>query len=190
VNYGVGIRNYGFSARGGLWAMVGGRRLADRSLLRRGLWPVVCGLLLALAACGGDADTSAPPEILYGQDVCDMCNMIISEEKYAAAYWTADGVARRFDDVGEMLVYMADNPEPTASIWVHDLTSAAWVDAGEAWFVMNSGLKTPMGTGIAAFANEEEARALAFDQEMAQVLTLAEIVTMAEAGELMNMGSN
>ena len=119
-----------------------------------GRWLVLCLLLLlALAACGGGADTTQPPEILYGQDVCDECDMIISEEKYAAAYWTAEGEARRFDDVGEMLVFMADNREPTASVWVHDINSAEWLLAEEAWFVMNSGLRTPMGTGIAVTAD-------------------------------------
>lgn len=153
-----------------------------------GLWGVV-GLLLslALAACGGGVDTSQPPEILYGQDVCDECDMIISEEKYAAAYWTESGEARRFDDVGEMLVYMAANPEARASVWVHDVNSAAWLPADGAWFVMNSGLRTPMGTGIAVLADEQAARALAFDQPEAMVMTFAEIVAAAEAGELVNV---
>lgn len=156
--------------------------------VRVGRWLVLCLLLLlALAACGGGADTTQPPEILYGQDVCDECDMIISEEKYAAAYWTAEGEPRRFDDVGEMLVFMADNREPTASIWVHDINSAAWLTAEEAWFVMNSGLRTPMGTGIAVTADEQAARALAFDQPEAVVMTFAEIVAAAEAGELVNM---
>ena len=144
-------------------------------------------LFLTLAACGGGTDTTQPPEILYGQDVCDECDMIISEEKYAAAYWTAEGEARRFDDVGEMLVFMAENQEPTASVWVHDVNSAAWLPAGEAWFVMNSGLRTPMGTGIAVTADEQAARALAFDQTEAMVMTFAEIMAAAEAGELVNM---
>ena len=93
----------------------------------------------------------------------------------------------QFDDVGEMLVFMAENPEVTASVWVHDLNSAAWLPAGEAWFVMNSGLRTPMGTGIAVTADEQAARALAFDQPEAVVMTFAEIVAAAEAGELMNV---
>lgn len=153
----------------------------------RGRLVVVWGLLfLILAACGGEADTTQPPEILYGQDVCDECNMIISEEKYASAYWTADGEPRRFDDVGEMLVYMAKNPEPTASIWVHDINSAGWLLADDAWFVMNSGLRTPMGTGIAVLADEAAAEALAFDQPDAVVMTFAEIVARAKAGELEN----
>jgi copper chaperone NosL len=113
--------------------------------------------------------------------------MIISEEKYASAYWTTEGEARRFDDVGEMLVYMAKNPEPTASIWVHDINSAAWLLADDAWFVMNSGLRTPMGTGIAVLADEQAARALAFDQPEAVVMTFAEIVARAQAGELENI---
>ena len=152
------------------------------------MWFILCVLLLlTLTACGGGADTTQPPEILYGQDVCDECDMIISEEKYAAAYWTAEGEARRFDDVGEMLVFMGENREPTASIWVHDINSAAWLLADDAWFIMNSGLRTPMGTGIAVTADEQSARALAFDQAEAVVMTFAEILARAEAGELMNV---
>ena len=152
------------------------------------MWFILCVLLLlTLTACGGGADTTQPPEILYGQDVCDECDMIISEEKFAAAYWTTDGEARRFDAVGEMLVYMAENPEATASGGVHDINSAAWLLADDAWFIMNSGLRTPMGTGIAVTADEQAARALAFDQPEATVMTFAEMVAAAEAGELVNM---
>jgi copper chaperone NosL len=86
-----------------------------------------------------------------------------------------------------MLVYMAANPEATASVWVHDINSAVWLAAEEAWFVMNSGLRTPMGTGIAVTADEQAARALAFDQPEARVMTFAEMVAAAEAGELMNV---
>lgn len=173
---GAGARGRG-GDDGGAWSVV--RRLSS----------VLGGLLLfvALAGCGGGADTTQPPEILYGQDVCDECDMIISEEKFASAYWTEAGEARRFDDVGEMLVFMAENPEPTASIWVHDINSAAWLPAGDAWFVMNSGLHTPMGTGIAVVSSEAEAEALAFDQPEAVIMTFADALVRAQAGELMNV---
>lgn len=149
-----------------------------------GLWVVV--LCLLLAACGGGADiTNEPPEIIYGQDVCSECNMIINEANYASAYWTADGEARRFDDVGEMLKFMHENTEERASTWVHDVNTAEWLRAEEAWFVMSAGLMTPMGTGVAAVANEEDARALAFDQPDAMVMTFDELTARLMAGELM-----
>ena len=42
-------------------------------------------LLLAwlLAGCGGAEEVVAPPEIRYGEDVCTMCNMLISEPRFA-----------------------------------------------------------------------------------------------------------
>ena len=138
-----------------------------------------------LAGCGGAESYEEPPEIIYGQDVCSNCNMIISEENYASAYWTAEGEARRFDDMGEMLAYIQSSPEERASTWVHDVNTAAWLRAEDAWIVMNAGLMTPMGTGIVAVANEEDARALAFDQDGAMVLTFAELMDKLEAGELM-----
>jgi len=165
-------------------SVVGGRRSVVR-----GLTAFVFGLLLLplLAACGGAADTGKPPDILYGQDVCDECNMIISEEKFAAAYWTGGGEARRFDDLGEMMAYLGDHPdEAIASAWVHDVNSAAWLAAGDAWYVMNSGLTTPMGSGIVALGSEDEARALAYGQDMAEVMRFDDLLAKAKAGELMN----
>ncbi|MCL4804495.1 MAG: nitrous oxide reductase accessory protein NosL [Anaerolineae bacterium] len=142
-------------------------------------------LVAALGACGGAESYDKPPEILYGQDVCSNCNMIISEENYASAYWTTNGEARRFDDMGEMLAYMQSNPEERASTWVHDVNTAEWLRAEDAWIVMNAGLMTPMGTGIIAVANEEDAQALAFNQENAMVMTFSELVEKLASGELM-----
>lgn len=111
--------------------------------------------------------------------------MIISEENYASAYWTTGGEARRFDDMGEMLQFMQSNPEERASTWVHDVNTAKWLRAEDAWIVMNAGLMTPMGTGVVAVANEEDARALAFDQDDAMVLTFGDLLDRIASGELM-----
>lgn len=151
---------------------------------------VVLFLLFAcLSACGGQEASDEPPEILYGQDVCSNCNMIISEENFASAYWTAAGEARRFDDMGEMLSYMSNNPEEIASTWVHGVNTAEWLRAENAWFVMNSGLMTPMGTGAVAVATETDAKALAYNQENAMVMNYSDLMTKLAAGELeMGMG--
>ncbi len=134
-------------------------------------------VLLLLVSCGQSVDTNVPPEIIYGQDVCDECSMIINEEKHAAAYWTTDGEARRFDDIGGMFARLADNPEDVASYWVHDITSGEWIRAENAYFVTNSDLMTPMGFGIAACAEEDQAHALAYGKEGAMVMSFAEMLS-------------
>ncbi len=138
----------------------------------------------AAGGCGGGQSLDEPPTILYGQDVCSNCNMIISEENYASAYWTVDGEARRFDDMGEMLEYIHHHQEERASTWVHDMNTAEWLRAEEAWIVMNAGMMTPMGTGIVALANEDDALALAYGQDHAMVLTFAELMEKLESGEI------
>lgn len=149
------------------------------------LLAVVFGLLLV--GCGGGQSFDEPPEIIYGVDVCSDCNMIISEENFASAYWTADGEARMFDDLGEMALYLNDNQEEVASVWVHDMNTAEWLAAGDAWIVINAGVNTPMGTGVASVANEDDARALAFDQDGAMVMTFDDMMSRLASGELMIM---
>lgn len=175
---------------GGKWTVASGQcPVNSRSVFSRsvvsGLLSVVCGLLLLAACGGGGADiANEPPGIVVGEDVCSGCNMIINELNHAAAYWTVDGEARLFDDIGGMLGYMQKNQEERASTWVHDVNTSEWVRAEEAWFVMNVGLVTPMGTGVVAVANQEDALALAFNQPDALVLTFDEMVSGLAAGEV------
>jgi copper chaperone NosL len=128
--------------------------------------------------CAQAVNTAEPPKIVYGQDVCDRCSMIISEEKYAAAYWTEAGEARRFDDIGGMLAFITAEPEDVAAYWVHDFETAAWIRAEEATYVASGELVTPMGFGIVAFADEELAQAMASESETGTIYSFAELLVM------------
>lgn len=142
-------------------------------------------LVIILAACGRNVDTDQPPPVIYGEDVCDRCNMIINEERFAAAYWTAEGEPRRFDDVGGMLAYLQENPEEeVASYWVHDVESGEWLNARDAYFVPHTAMKTPMGFGIGVYADRDQATALAEEHEAAEVITFDTLLAEVEAGEL------
>lgn len=110
-----------------------------------------------LAACGSDVNLEEPPEIRYGEDVCEQCGMIISEARYAASYVTTDGYVRLFDDMGGMLIYDLNNQEEVHVYWAHDLNTEEWIKADEAIYVLNDDLTTPMGWGLAAFANTADA---------------------------------
>ena len=117
---------------------------------------VVLGLIL-LVGCGSGPDLDEPPDIRYGEDVCERCAMIINEARYAAAYVMPDGDTRLFDDIGGMVAYNDEVAEDVAVFWVHDYDDEEWLKADEAYFVKSEELLTPMGFGIVAFASQERA---------------------------------
>jgi copper chaperone NosL len=114
-------------------------------------------LFTALTACQSSVDLEQPPDIRYGEDVCDLCGMIISEARFAAGYITAEGETRRFDDIGNMVAYHLEMGEDVAVFWVHDYETAVWLRADEATLAYVADLITPMGSGLVAFADPDAA---------------------------------
>lgn len=145
-----------------------GRRPASLTA-RAILLALLLAVVWALTGCGSEADPLAPPEIRYGEDICDACQMIISDPRFAAATLVeVDGATepRRFDDIGDLLAYHREDPELVVRAWyVHDYDSEAWLDARRAHFVRAEGIRSPMGFGLAAFAEPERAEAFATEME-------------------------
>ncbi|OGR81988.1 MAG: hypothetical protein A3J74_01860 [Elusimicrobia bacterium RIFCSPHIGHO2_02_FULL_57_9] len=121
-------------------------------------------LALILAACARP-DLTGPPQVAFGRQECARCGMIISEERYAAGYVSETGQSVAYDDVGELLAVLSKQPGLSARAWVRDFNGQGWVRAKEASFVVSPGLATPMGSGMAAFA--DSARAAEFSQARA-----------------------
>jgi len=126
---------------------------------RPGLVAVLVAAVL-LAGCRGGREPR-PPAIRYGRDVCAECGMIISDERFAAAYVTKSGEVRLFDDIGDMLVYEKKDDQEPIAYYVHDFRSRKWIPAEAAYYVRGESVKSPMGWNIAAFENEAEAREFA-----------------------------
>lgn len=142
--------------------------------------------LFVLAACAQGSAELKPPEIRYGETTCTDCNMIISDERFAAAYAYEVGAGRYqsavFDDIGDMLRYADEHPEHTiAARYVHDYESKAWIDAATASYVVSDTLETPMASGIAAFSTADRAEALAYSLG-STVLTWDELKAMPRGG--------
>lgn len=136
------------------------------------------GVLLVLvfaaaSACGGNA--AGPPEINYGRDTCDGCDMVIDDPRFASAYRLPDGTESKFDDMGEMFTR---DDLGDADAWVHDYDTEDWVEASSAWYVKGAGVESPMATGIVAFSTESRARAFA-SESGGTVLTWDEMLTGA-----------
>ena len=126
-------------------------------------WILMTAALALLAAACGTADAAGPPDIKYGRDVCLQCGMIVSEEKFAAAYTLESGEERSFDDLGDLILYVRDANETINPLkgWVHDYETEEWVDLANAYFVPTLSVSTPMGHGIIAFSDGTRANTFA-----------------------------
>ena len=112
--------------------------------------------LLSIVSCSSGPDFDEPPDIRYGEDSCERCLMIINEARFAAAYVTDAGETRRFDDIGGMVAYKDEISEDVAVFWVHDFDTEEWLKAEQAFYV-ESQQQTPMGFGVIAFADRQQA---------------------------------
>ena len=133
------------------------RRLSHCSLII-----FLCSLLITLAACSSSSGEAQPPEIHYGEDVCDACGMLISDAKFAAASVDQDGTAHKFDDIGDLVAYYTQHADANVKAYfVHDYPSEKWLRAENAYFVQSPQIQTPMAHGIAAYADRAAAEAAA-----------------------------
>jgi copper chaperone NosL len=122
-------------------------------------------LVLVLAACSSSIDPNRPPEIVYGEDVCARCGMIINDERFAASLVVEKSPKTYehvlFDDIGNMLAYAQEEGEHAhfVTYFVHDYHSREWLNAREAYYVLSDKIQTPMAFGIVAFKERAEADA-------------------------------
>lgn len=149
---------------------------------------LLVGLALALVACGGAANSEpTPPAIHYGEDICVLCGMIISEEGHAAAYVTQDGHGHTFDDIGDMVQAHLESQEEVLALFVHDYENEAWIRAETAHFVLSDQVTTPMASGLVALASSQKAQAVAVELQ-GQVLTFDDVLTHYRQMAPMTMG--
>lgn len=123
---------------------------------------VVLAVFVSLVGCAQSKSEIQPPEIIYSQDICDECHMIISDAKFAAATIDLQGNAHKFDDIGGMLVYHMDHPESQVrAYFVHDYNTQVWLRGETAAYVRSPQIQSPMNDGIAAFADRASAETYA-----------------------------
>lgn len=121
-------------------------------------------LLLPVASCGRGEDIT-PPVVLFGEHECDVCRMIISDDRFAASALRLDARGRtepvRFDDIGCLLEYeRLPGVPPLLARWVSDQATTRWIDADTAYYVHSRLIHTPMAFGLAAFGDPDDADAL------------------------------
>lgn len=136
-------------------------------------WVVLSAALLLSASCGVRAD--GPPEIVVDRTACSHCGMLISEPLYAAAYRAPGAAPRLFDDLG-CLRDAARAERGALRVWVHDATSGEWIDGRAATFISSSAIPTPMGGGILAYREPEDAERAAVKYKARVIPSLSGLI--------------
>ncbi len=179
----------GFVVGLGLYVVMWAR---GRTKHRRVAGATVAALVVALLLSGCSAPK--PAKVVIGQDSCAMCNMVISDARFATQVVTKTGKAYKFDSIECMVAFLVDGTVPNDQIhsaWVSDyLNPGTWLKAEDARYLQSVKVRSPMGLNLSAFktlGELENVRAEANGVERRYV-DLAGIVIEAGMIEKINSG--
>ena len=122
---------------------------------------------LTFLGCGDEKDYG---NVHYDRDVCEHCQMAISDNRFSVDV-RVDGKNHYFDDIGCLVDFMVTNDKlnwlKDAKIYINDASgNGEFIDARTAHFYR--GFKTPMSFGWGAFKNKQEGKQdFSFDQVVA-----------------------
>ena len=130
-------------------------------------------LMMLLSAC--QKAEIKPLDVVTG-DTCYRCRAPITEKHFAAEFVTKDGFVRKFDDISCMTQHAAKvGKKNIEAYYVADFPSQKWLKAEEAFFVQSDQISTPKNSGILAFKDEAQAKALS-SQYQAKLLSFKDML--------------
>lgn len=116
-------------------------------------------LVLGLFSCQVE-----PEPLKYGEDACHHCKMTLMDNKFGAELVTRKGKVYKFDDINCMVQFFNSgdiSEDKFAYKLVVDFSQPAkLINAGEAFYLKSSEVKSPMASQIAAFETEERLNAV------------------------------
>jgi copper chaperone NosL len=117
-------------------------------------------LLIILLAAFTFGCTVEPEPLVYGMDVCYTCKMTLMDDKFGAEIVTKKGKVYKFDDVNCMLGFYHSDFEEQGNmahvLVVNFAQPSKLIDATNSWYLKSELIRSPMASGIAAFATEDE----------------------------------
>lgn len=89
---------------------------------------------------------------------CAECGMMVDPESKFCAKIVRGGQTNLFCDIGDLLTHLNKKTLSPSGAQVKDYKTGDWISADKAFYVhAEKAFKTPMGWGIAAFRNREDA---------------------------------
>jgi hypothetical protein len=102
--------------------------------------------------------------------------MLVSEAAFAAAVQPEDEAASVYDEIGCLLAAHPGGIAGATMVWVHDTPTGDWIDARNAAFVRAAAYRTPMGGGILAFRDLDDAARAAGEHQGTIFSSLADLL--------------
>ncbi|NOZ58347.1 MAG: hypothetical protein GXO66_02025 [Euryarchaeota archaeon] len=145
---------------------------------------VLLFFLLLLAGCAQKGERVVSPDLspvpVPEGARCPECGMFVKEyENWACEAILGSREVVFFDDPGDMFIYHSKHRENILKIYCRDYYTQEWVSVEDAYFVVNAAISTPMGFGIAVFADSGDAENFRREYSMGpatEVLTFQEVV--------------
>jgi len=95
---------------------------------------------------------------LAGETKCTQCGMMVTMDSKFTSKIIQGDTTLYFCDIGDLFMYLKKNNMKDAKAEVKDYMTGEWIDARQAYYVNSSKkFSTPMGWGIAAFKDKNEA---------------------------------
>jgi copper chaperone NosL len=151
--------------------------LSRRALLRRAArlaLGAAFGGAVVSAFAGATARAAAPRAVAPTTDRCPACGMAVLDARYAATAHTAGGRTLVYDAIECLADHLnghAGEAPTIAAAFLADRAASSreaafWLPADAAAILHHPRLRTPMGGGLAAFADDAAARAFADAQRL------------------------
>ncbi len=156
------------------------------SLINRGLLNLrfIVFILIFLQGC-----SVGPSPIEYGHDMCVLCQMIISDQRFGTELVSTKGKVYKYDSV-ECLVndYLTGSltSQQIHSIWVTDFSeNSRLIPASSATYLQSQTLRSPMGMGLSAYSDGEIARQMQLQSGgiLLQWDELVQVIRNMESGQ-------
>jgi len=112
----------------------------------------VCAMFL-ITAC-----KPKPEPIQYGFDSCDFCRMTIVDKRFGGELVTSKGKVYKFDSLDCLDSFYHRANESFAYVLFVDYNQpGTLIPAKDAYLLFSSELHSPMGEGVAAFRDRQQA---------------------------------
>lgn len=113
---------------------------------------LMMGLSLSVTSC-----MKVKPSIQFGKDDCDYCKMKLMDNHFGSALSTSKGRVYKFDDFNCYQGFCRENSDiiPEESFIISFDQPGNLIPMKQAFYMKSAEIKSPMGSGIAAFSTQD-----------------------------------